>query len=557
MERLFLRILQMSLAGGIVILAVLLFRLLLRRAPGKYRYLLWIAAAFRLCVPVSLPSPISLFRLFRGQSPGSADYSPAALTRPLETVMLVSGSGAAAGSGAAVTPAEAAVPAFFRLSLPVWIWITLAAALLICGMVSSLRLRRRLSTAVRLEGRVYQASGIDTPFLMRLFRPRIYIPWGLEGRDLAYALAHEECHLRRGDQWWRFLAWLILCVHWYNPLCWLSYFLMERDMEASCDEAVLARMGDVRREYSESLLHIAGKKPLTAPAPPAFGESDVKTRVRNVLRWKKTKGRVSIAAALLCILFTAAWITDPASLSPSALALNPDGTVGRLTWGMSPEEAMAADSRLTPSVPYNNDFHAENYVFLMMDHVQVLGHTAEVTLSFPRRTLSVGLRRDKTGSPILEEISILIPGDVDVREALTRIFGEQEHYMVGESWEFVDGRAVIQYRPNELSEDKWYWHSAEMATDLIPIEQLRLTLPADWPDEQVLGVWCSTFAFKVSVEKKYMNDDGSYLYEEYYAKGGNGEAPEDRLYTEIWVYGMGAAAQRFLQDREQPGNEGG
>jgi hypothetical protein len=332
---------------------------------------------------------------------------------------------------------------------------------------------------------------------------------------------------------------------------------MERDMEASCDEAVLARMGDVRREYSESLLHIAGKKPLTVPAPPAFGESGVKTRVRNVLRWKKTKGRVSIAAALLCILFTAAWITDPASLSPSALALNPDGTVGRLTWGMSPEEAMAADSRLTPSVPHNNDYYAENYVFLMMDHVQVLGHTAEVTLSFPRRTLSVGLRRDKTGSPILEEISILIPGEADVREALTRIFGEQEHYMVGESWEFVDGRAVIQYRPHELSEDKWYWHSAEMATDLIPVEQLRLTLPADWPDEQVLGTWCSTFAFRVSVDKMYMYDDGSYLYEEYYANEGNGEVPEDRLYTEIRIYGMGAAAQRFLQDREQPGNEGG
>ena len=552
MERLFIRVLQMSLGGSAVILGVLLLRLLLRRAPGKFRYFLWSAAAFRLCVPVSLPSPVSLFRLLRSGPLGGGDYTPAGLILPLENAVQAGGTSAAAAP-AAEAAGTAVVSAVSWLQVLPWVWLAGLAALLLYSLVSSLLLRRRLATAVRLEGRIFQASGIDSPFLLGLFRPRIYIPWGTDGADLEYALTHEHIHIRRGDPWWRLLAWLILCLHWYNPLCWLGYFFMGRDMEQSCDEAVLEHLGDVRRAYSESLLRIAGKSRLSSPAPLAFGESGVGGRVRNVLRWKKARGWVTVTAMLLCVLFTVAWITDPAAaelLAPE-LTLNADGTVGALWWGMSPEEAMAADSRVVPSSLYNNDFYADNYVFLEMNRVQVLEHTADVILSFPRRTLSVGLRRDKTGTPVLEEISILIPGDVDVKEALTQIFGEQERRMVGESWQFVDGRAVIDYRPYEIPEDKWYWHSAEMATDLIPLEQLRPTLPADWPDEQVLGTWCSTFAFRVNVNKKYVFNDGSYLYEEYYAQEGSGEAPEEGLYTEISIYGMGAAMQQFLNDQFQ------
>ena len=194
MERLFIRLLQMSLAGGIVILGVLLLRLILRRAPGRFRYLLWIVPAFRLCAPLSLPSPVSLFRLFRGGLVGGGDFTPLGLTLPLEQAVSAGGSGAALPSGTALAPAAKA-SVFSWLSALTWIWAAVLAALLLYSLISGLLLRRRLATAVRLEGRVFQVSDIDTPFLLGLFRPRIYIPWGMAGRDLDYALAHERCHL--------------------------------------------------------------------------------------------------------------------------------------------------------------------------------------------------------------------------------------------------------------------------------------------------------------------------------------------------------------------------
>ena len=553
-ERLFVRILQMSLAGGIVILAVLLMRLILRRAPGKYRYLLWIVPAFRLCVPVSLPSSFSLFRLLAAPVSGGADYTPKGLTMPLEDALPAAGTGITSPAGTAAQQTAAAGVSW--ISVLAWAWAAVLAALLIYGLISGLLLRRRLATAVRLEGRVYQASGIDTPFLLGLFRPRIYIPWGMEGKDLRYALAHEACHLRRGDPWWRFLAWLLLCVHWFNPLCWLAWFLMGRDMELSCDESVLERTGDVRREYSESLLHIASKQALSSPPPLAFAETGVNSRVRNVLRWKKAKGWITATAVILCVLFTAAWVTDPSNLSAGSVTLNPDGTVGNLHWGMSPEEAQAADSRIVISSIYKNGYYQDNYVFAELNGVQVLGHTADLFLSFPKRIADNKLRRDKTGTPILEEIRIYFPGEVEVKEALTELFGEQERYMVGDSWEFVDGKPVIHYRPYEISEDHWYWHAQEMATDLIPVEQLRLALPAGWKDEEVLGTWCSTFAWKVYVNKIWIKADSGFLYDEYFTEEDNKEELGFQEYTEIIIDGLGLAMQKFLKDVYQQTEEG-
>ena len=526
MERLFIRLLQMSLTGGIVILGVLLLRLILRRAPGRFRYLLWIVPAFRLCVPLSLPSPVSLFRLFRGGLVGGGDFTPAGLTLPLEQAVSAEGAGAALPSGTALAPAAKA-SVFSWLSALTWIWAAVLAALLLYSLISGLLLRRRLATAVRLEGRVFQVSDIDTPFLLGLTRPRIYIPWGMEGKDLAYALAHERCHLRRGDQWWRLLGWLILCVHWYNPLCWLGFFFMGRDMEQSCDEAVLERLGDVRREYSESLLHIAGKRRLSSPAPLAFGESGVGGRVRNVLRWKHSRRWVTVTAILLCVLFTAAWITDPASLGAGTLTLNPDGTLGSLEWGMSPEEAMAADSRIVRIHTDSDEYWATHCVREELQNVKILGYTADVFLNFPKYNIpEASLNRVEDGTPILDEISITIRGEADVTEALKQIFGEQEKYMVDNSWEMVDGKPKVRYRPGELSEDKWYWHSREAMSDMIPLEQLRFLIP-QYEDEELLGVCCSTFAYRV--------DAGSYV-------------TEDGTYTLISIYGLGSAIQKHLND---------
>ena len=295
METLFLSILKMSLAGGAVILLILPLRLLLHRAPKRFSYLLWAVAAFRLCVPASLPSPLSLFRLLSGTPAAPSAPGPLDLPFPVEGVPAAAEAAVSAGVQAAAAHAspEAAAAvvasAFPWLRLLALVWLTGGAVLLLYGLIGGLRLRHRLQTAIRLEGNVYRSEGLKSPILLGLLRPRIYLPWGLEGTDRDFALAHEKAHLWRGDPWWRLLGWLLLCLHWFNPLCWLAFLLAGRDMELSCDEAVLARCG-AAGEYGESLLHIAAKGRPLSPAPLAFGELGVRHRVKNALRWKPAKG---------------------------------------------------------------------------------------------------------------------------------------------------------------------------------------------------------------------------------------------------------------------------
>ena len=521
MERLIIRILQMSAAGGIVILAVLFLRLLMRRAPGRFRYLLWVVPAFRLCVPLSLPSPVSLFRLLRGGPLGNRDYTPAGLTLPLEKAVPAAGSGISGLPAASAETAEAA-SALSWLQVLAWVWLAVAAALLLYSLVSSLLLHRKLATAVRLQGRVYQASGIDTPFLLGLFHPRIYIPWGMEGADLEYALTHEHCHIRRGDSWWRLLGWLILCVHWYNPLCWLGFFFMGRDMEQSCDEAVLEHLGDVRREYSESLLHIAGKHRLSSPAPLAFGESGVGGRVRNVLRWKKAKGWVTVTAMLLCILFTVAWVTDPADLVPETMTLNPDGTIGALRWGMTPEEILAADSRFE----VREDKYG--YVWMGLEGATVLGHTGDIRLCFAPFIIDEQLHRSKRGTPMLNQIVIDYPGEISLRTELTALFGEPVKHQLDYSREpeIVDGVLQAPFKPEELPEEEWYWLSDETALDLIPLEHMRIGYPKE-TDSWLQAGFCSVFVYQITVDE-WETETGTV--------------------TSLAVLGNAEAYQRFLED---------
>lgn len=350
MNTLFRTILNMSLSGAIVIVAVMAARLLLRRAPKKWSYLLWSAAAFRLVCPVSLRSEFSLFRLLpeagrvtaeRGGFVSALEAIPSA--QRIETGVdaareaILSAPSAGAASGQAVSslgeaaqsalsggvsnaaPAVSAAPAApLPASAPVdwltvlgWVWLGVAVCLLLFGAVNYLLTKKRLASAIRLEGRVYQSELVSSPFILGLLRPRIYIPYGLEGERLDYALAHEKRHLRRGDPWFKLLAWLLLCLHWFNPLVWLAFFLMGRDMEMSCDEAVLASGGDLRQGYSQTLLSFAVKQGFPRPNPLCFGETGVKSRIRNALRWKQAGGWISLGALVLCLCLIAGCALNP------------------------------------------------------------------------------------------------------------------------------------------------------------------------------------------------------------------------------------------------------
>jgi len=316
--RLFPEILNMSLTGSIVILAVLVIRFFLRKAPKKWSYLLWLVVAFRLICPVSLPSPVSLLGAVHAPvtTQGTIEYLPQTGVRPQTPAVTPVTPSPVPSVPSTVTPDVAAPVAHEPVSvtdiLPV-IWLTGMAIILIYSITSYLRLRRRLAEAILYHDNVWQSDKVHSPFILGLFRPRIYIPFGLDEQTLGYVLAHEHCHLKRKDHIIKPLAFLLLTVHWFNPLCWLAFHLMGRDMEMSCDEQVLAQENGDRKVYSTALLSFAANRRFPAPSPLAFGEGEVRPRITNALNWKAPKVWVTAAAGVLCVVVLLLCALNPLS----------------------------------------------------------------------------------------------------------------------------------------------------------------------------------------------------------------------------------------------------
>lgn len=316
----FQQVVSMSLTAGLVILAICAARLLLRQAPKKFSYWLWAGAAFRLVCPFSFPAAFSLLTL----APAAQTVAE---TGPLTEVSYLPGAGlpaAAPGVGAA----DAALPqaAGAGQALGLWevlglVWLLGAAALLIGALVAYLRVKGQVATAVKFAHNVYECGAFRSPFVLGFFRPKIYIPFGLEPRQREHVLCHESAHIQRRDYLVKPLGFLLLTIHWFNPLVWLAFHLMSRDMEMSCDEKVLSQLGEeARREYSLSLLSIGSRRRFPAPNPLAFGETGVKERVVNVMKFRRAKRWVTVAAAVAVVAVTAACAANPAgeSLLPSA-----------------------------------------------------------------------------------------------------------------------------------------------------------------------------------------------------------------------------------------------
>ena len=322
----FQQVVSMSLTAGLVILAICAARLLLRQAPKKFSYWLWAGAAFRLVCPFSFPAAFSLLAL----APAAQTVAE---TGPLTEVSYLPGAGlpaAAPGLGAA----DAALPqaAGAGQALGLWevlglVWLLGAAALLIGALVAYLRVKRQVATAVKFAHNVYECGAFRSPFVLGFFRPKIYIPFGLEPRQREHVLCHESAHIQRRDYLVKPLGFLLLAIHWFNPLVWLAFHLMSRDMEMSCDEKVLSQLGEeARREYSLSLLSIGSRRRFPAPNPLAFGETGVKERVVNVMKFRRAKRWVTVAAAVAVVAVTAACAANPAgeSLLPSASPASAD-----------------------------------------------------------------------------------------------------------------------------------------------------------------------------------------------------------------------------------------
>ena len=306
----FLGFVNRSVTAGWLVLAVLALRLVLRRAPRRFHCLLWAAVAVRLVLPFSIQSPVSLIPTTQTVVPETVYSGHPTLQTGIPAVnsQLAAYIGSHYYEGVTV-PADTAARLTDVLSA---LWLAGVAALLVYCVGTWLHMRFRLHTAVRLRDDLWQSEWVDSPFVLGLFRPRIYLPFRLDEGTLSQVEAHERAHIARGDHVWKVLAFALLALHWFHPLLWAAYLLFCRDLEYACDERVISHLdAEGRRRYSDALLRCAAPRRSVAPCPVAFGESGVGGRIRNVLRYRKPAFWVALAAALALIVTAVCFLTDP------------------------------------------------------------------------------------------------------------------------------------------------------------------------------------------------------------------------------------------------------
>lgn len=334
MEAIFLKIVNMSTTAGVAALFVLLFRLLFRKAPRKYCCILWMLVGLRLVCPITVDSTMSLIL--------SAEPIPSKIIE--SRYMWVE-----TGIPRVDIPVNiylsnnyyegVTVPVNYKiqiLNLLAWIWLAGVAGMLLYSGLSYLLLRRRLRTSVRLEKNLWQSENVKSPFILGIFRPRIYLPFSLKEPQLTYVLAHEQAHLKRGDHLVKPLGFLLLSVYWFNPVIWLAFYLLCRDLEQACDERAIRNMSDSeKKEYAESLFHLSVKNHSISACPVAFGEVDVKKRIEFVLRYQRPAPWTAVLAALGCIVAGVCLLTNHRELSASELY--PDSFTGSGSGSMHTE----------------------------------------------------------------------------------------------------------------------------------------------------------------------------------------------------------------------------
>lgn len=318
------KILNMSLTASIVIVIVLLARLLLRKSPKVFSYALWAVVLFRLLCPVSFSTEFSLLGLFNtptatvsdGGAYSSMTYIPSDIVHteyPRVDLPLPGVSEAINETLPQGSEQTGADPLELPMSAATTLWLLGIMVMLIYSAVSLLELRRKLVGAVRLRDNIYLADHIATPFVIGLFRPKIYLPSTISVEEQDYIILHEQTHIKRLDHMVKMIAFLALAMHWFNPLVWVAFVCAVKDMEMSCDERVLKQMGgEIKTAYSTSLLSLAtGRRPING-SPLAFGEGNIKSRIKNIMNFKKPAVWMVIAAVIACIAVTLLLLANPA-----------------------------------------------------------------------------------------------------------------------------------------------------------------------------------------------------------------------------------------------------
>lgn len=345
MDKIFLSLLNRSIAAGWLILAVMILRLLLKKAPKWLPCILWGIAAVRLICPFSFESAFSLIPSGETLSRTTVMYDQrpeitsgvSALNRTLNPVIQ---DAFALSPGASVNPLQ--VWMFFGGIL----WVIGLAALLLYALASFWRLHVRLRESVPIEENVRLCDGVESPFILGIVRPRIYLPSDLKKEEMKYVLAHERAHLKRRDHWWKLLGYLVAAVYWFHPLVWAAYILFCRDMELACDEKVIKGMDmEGKKAYSHALVTCSVSKRRVMVCPVAFGEIGVKERVKAVLHYRKPAFWLILAAMLVCAVVAVCFLTNPRQDTYKVGITIPAGSEGGIYY--SDEEISPYGNKIT------------------------------------------------------------------------------------------------------------------------------------------------------------------------------------------------------------------
>lgn len=478
MEDLFLRVLDLSVTASWVILAVLAVRMLLRKAPKVYSYALWAVVGFRLVSSASVRSLLSLFNLsafrkvtlatgelrFIPQNIGTAEIPHIDTGIPVVDTVVNDYLPAA-------TPEASVNPMQIVIFAGMIIWLAGMIVMAAVSIVNYIRLRRGLRFAVRKEGNIWQCETVRSPFLVGVISPRIYLPYGLDDQTESYILAHEKYHLRRFDHIVKLLAYTLLTIHWFNPLCHLAFRLMNRDMEMSCDEHVLNRNDIPTTQYSLSLLTIATNRRYPAATPLAFAETGVKERMINVLNWKKPKKWVTVVAVIVCAILLISCATNPKWTEPKVddpAMLEFPG----LKWNATPEEVKENLGLKTKQILVDKQVERSEYMdtwVLSAAEVPVFGEeVVQVQFHFVRYT-----GYDQFG---LDTVRVYYPDEVDmsvIRDAMIDTYGEGNGK--GITRYIVSNNTVVsgiesRLQTNTTDALAYYWVNSCKGTDVLSKE---------------------------------------------------------------------------------------
>ena len=310
MGDLFLKTLNMSIAASWLILAVVLLRFVLKKAPKWIAVLLWGIVALRLAVPFSFESALSLIPSAETFNAHNIQYGTPAISSGIPAVN--NAVNPILDETFAPNPAGSVNPLYVWIFIVSVIWLIGIAAMLLYAVISYVRVRQSVGESVPYEGDIFLCDHVKSPFILGLVRPKIYLPSSMDAASMEPVIAHEKAHLTRCDHWWKPVGFLILTVHWFNPLCWIAYVLLCRDIELACDEKVIRQMDlNGKKQYSTALLEFSTGRRLVTICPLAFGEVGVKERVKNVLNYKKPAFWLIVVAIIACGVVTVCFATNP------------------------------------------------------------------------------------------------------------------------------------------------------------------------------------------------------------------------------------------------------